>query len=166
MDSKNLDRIANEVAHGKLLASGSVEETWFFFFSSRRRHMRLQGDWSSDVCSSDLISFEPCAGRADSPWMEDVTFSAGYFPPLLLLSRVRSVGGTFSALAAGPPPLPSVPWQTAQYAVYISLPDTGDVDLIGTCFMDFSGWSCAATVQAHTIRVVNIRISFFMDIAF
>src|SRR5256885_759154 len=26
-----------------------------FFFSSRRRHTRLQGDWSSDVCSSDLI---------------------------------------------------------------------------------------------------------------
>src|SRR5256885_12869037 len=24
------------------------------FFSSRRRHTRLQGDWSSDVCSSDL----------------------------------------------------------------------------------------------------------------
>src|SRR5256885_15379579 len=26
-----------------------------FFFSSRRRHTRLQGDWSSDVCSSDLV---------------------------------------------------------------------------------------------------------------
>src|SRR3989454_5105643 len=25
-----------------------------FFFSSRRRHTKLQGDWSSDVCSSDL----------------------------------------------------------------------------------------------------------------
>src|ERR1039457_4627110 len=25
----------------------------FVFFSSRRRHTRLQGDWSSDVCSSD-----------------------------------------------------------------------------------------------------------------
>src|SRR6266446_10474257 len=29
----------------------------FFFFSSRRRHTRLQGDWSSDVCSSDLRRF-------------------------------------------------------------------------------------------------------------
>src|SRR2546426_6366902 len=28
----------------------------FFFFSSRRRHTRLQGDWSSDVCSSDLAN--------------------------------------------------------------------------------------------------------------
>src|SRR5256885_5973548 len=26
----------------------------FCLFSSRRRHTRLQGDWSSDVCSSDL----------------------------------------------------------------------------------------------------------------
>src|SRR5256885_4976590 len=32
-----------------------------FFFSSRRRHTRLQGDWSSDVCSSDLET------RADAP---------------------------------------------------------------------------------------------------
>src|SRR5260370_3970113 len=27
----------------------------FFFFSSRRRHTRFKCDWSSDVCSSDLI---------------------------------------------------------------------------------------------------------------
>src|SRR6266487_6001104 len=26
----------------------------WFFFSSRRRHTRWTGDWSSDVCSSDL----------------------------------------------------------------------------------------------------------------
>src|SRR5437764_5605403 len=29
----------------------------FFFFSSRRRHTRYIGDWSSDVCSSDLYAF-------------------------------------------------------------------------------------------------------------
>src|SRR5690606_1487508 len=27
----------------------------FFFFSSRRRHTRFSRDWSSDVCSSDLV---------------------------------------------------------------------------------------------------------------
>src|SRR3989454_12646181 len=32
---------------------------FFFFFSSRRRHTRLQGDWSSDVCSSDLLAAMP-----------------------------------------------------------------------------------------------------------
>src|SRR5882762_11486183 len=28
---------------------------FFFFFSSRRRHTRFKCDWSSDVCSSDLL---------------------------------------------------------------------------------------------------------------
>src|SRR5438034_11443149 len=28
---------------------------FFFFFSSRRRHTRSLCDWSSDVCSSDLL---------------------------------------------------------------------------------------------------------------
>src|SRR5256885_12798649 len=36
-------------------ASRSMSDV--FFFSSRRRHTRLQGDWSSDVCSSDLHPF-------------------------------------------------------------------------------------------------------------
>src|SRR5438045_6248115 len=31
------------------------ESTSYFFFSSRRRHTRCLSDWSSDVCSSDLI---------------------------------------------------------------------------------------------------------------
>src|SRR5688572_31631703 len=30
----------------------------FFFFSSRRRHTRFDCDWSSDVCSSELIEYE------------------------------------------------------------------------------------------------------------
>src|SRR5690348_17470345 len=36
----------------------------YFFFSSRRRHTRWTGDWSSDVCSSDLggISTQRRAG--------------------------------------------------------------------------------------------------------
>src|SRR6266581_350836 len=37
-------------------ASGKTraKSIWFFFFSSRRRHTRWTGDWSLDVCSSDL----------------------------------------------------------------------------------------------------------------
>src|SRR5574337_1784721 len=39
------------------------KDLWgFFFFSSRRRHTRLSRDWSSDVCSSDLI---PAMADAD-----------------------------------------------------------------------------------------------------
>src|SRR5438876_8621684 len=32
---------------------------YIFFFSSRRRHTRWTGDWSSDVCSSDLLKEQP-----------------------------------------------------------------------------------------------------------
>src|SRR6266516_3345462 len=35
-------------------ASSMCRSFWSFFFSSRRRHTRSYGDWSSDVCSSDL----------------------------------------------------------------------------------------------------------------
>src|SRR5262249_59662312 len=38
-----------------------------FFFSSRRRHTRLVSDWSSDVCSSDLVqavTLGPGLGRS------------------------------------------------------------------------------------------------------
>src|SRR5690348_15399771 len=36
----------------------------FFFFSSRRRHTRWTGDWSSDVCSSDLAQIRLPACRS------------------------------------------------------------------------------------------------------
>src|SRR5258707_6683132 len=47
----------------------------FFFFSSRRRHTRYWRDWSSDVCSSDLIR--------EAPW-----FYAYYFFDLVLAGTV------------------------------------------------------------------------------
>src|SRR6266536_4815822 len=34
-----------------------------FFFSSRRRHTRSTRDWSSDVCSSDLLAVEDAHHR-------------------------------------------------------------------------------------------------------
>src|SRR5207248_4933320 len=37
----------------------SLVRVLFFFFSGRRRHTRSYGDWSSDVCSSDLTSLQP-----------------------------------------------------------------------------------------------------------
>src|SRR2546426_368986 len=44
----------------------------FFFFSSRRRHTRLQGDWSSDVCSSDLAGPGNRRLRAAAPGLQQV----------------------------------------------------------------------------------------------
>src|SRR5690606_39394007 len=37
--------------------SSSKYGCFIFFFSSRRRHTRFSRDWSSDVCSSDLVIF-------------------------------------------------------------------------------------------------------------
>src|SRR2546430_2805344 len=45
----------------------------FFFFSSRRRHTRFDCDWSSDVCSSDLVDLTIEAGAG----------IGGESPPLL-----------------------------------------------------------------------------------
>src|SRR3989475_6511972 len=45
---------------------------FFFFFSSRRRHTRFDCDWSSDVCSSDLMIRHT---RFDCDWSSDVCSS-------------------------------------------------------------------------------------------
>src|SRR3712207_9015089 len=37
--------------------SDRYQDSFFFFFSSRRRHTRYWRDWSSDVCSSDLVVY-------------------------------------------------------------------------------------------------------------
>src|SRR5688572_31913597 len=36
--------------------TATLDAIFFFFFSSRRRHTRFDCEWSSDVCSSDLVS--------------------------------------------------------------------------------------------------------------
>src|SRR5256885_5174487 len=59
----------------------------FFFFSSRRRHTRLQGDWSSDVCSSDLAT-------PASPRRQDTD------------KRCAAAFRTHSPAGAGNPPAP------------------------------------------------------------
>ena len=55
----------------------------FFFFSSRRRHTRYWRDWSSDVCSSDLINWTGRAGHFSwsiaYPWRSYMT---SLFTPL------------------------------------------------------------------------------------
>src|SRR2546426_5778199 len=65
-----------------------------FFFSSRRRHTRLQGDWSSDVCSSDLELGYEAVGDVDArletvaDWKEKFREGVVYY---LKDGRVRGV---------------------------------------------------------------------------
>src|SRR5256886_9362006 len=46
--------LAQRIGDPLLPRAPSVHLLLVFFCSSRRRHTRLQDDWSSDVCSSDL----------------------------------------------------------------------------------------------------------------
>src|SRR6266571_6603624 len=41
------------------VSGDAIAGFYIFFFSSRRRHTRLTCDWSSDVCSSDLLLAAP-----------------------------------------------------------------------------------------------------------
>src|SRR5690606_39369835 len=50
--------------------NGYLVKVNFFFFSIRRRHTRFSRDWSSDVCSSDLVQRDTAdtrLGRAVAP---------------------------------------------------------------------------------------------------
>src|SRR6516162_197994 len=53
-DAERMKELYSELTVESDLIFFHEEQVWtfFFFFSSRRRHTRLQGDWSSDVCSS------------------------------------------------------------------------------------------------------------------
>src|SRR5437879_13465322 len=62
-----------------------------FFFSSRRRHTRYIGDWSSDVCSSDLSE---AVGGAIAVLAGGAPAGGGSSPPagLTVRSEERRVG--------------------------------------------------------------------------
>src|SRR5438105_10966783 len=66
-----------------------------FFFSSRRRHTRSTRDWSSDVCSSDLL-LTPMANTSAEP-----IGSMGTDTPIAVLSdRPRLLFDYFAQLFA------------------------------------------------------------------
>src|SRR6266446_7276822 len=78
----------------------SNNNIFFFFFSSRRRHTSLQGDWSSDVCSSDLFrsaSAQRCLdGSARQMRVPNRCEPPGQHPPRVLVQH----GGQIPPAAA------------------------------------------------------------------
>src|SRR6266705_3317707 len=54
----------------------------FFFVSSRRRHTRSYGDWSSDVCSSDLTPEAiSCSAKHSAPVPSTILIASGAMRP-------------------------------------------------------------------------------------
>src|SRR2546427_4522725 len=59
----------------------------FFFFSSRRRHTRFDCDWSSDVCSSDLVQLERgTVGNREPRWA-----TARKFAPEVQITKLKEI---------------------------------------------------------------------------
>src|SRR5258706_1147144 len=54
-------------------------QTCALLFSSRRRHTRLVSDWSSDVCSSDLLAEREKEGRPYPEWKDSTPDSSRKF---------------------------------------------------------------------------------------
>src|SRR5688572_32958306 len=59
----------------------------FFFFSSRRRHTRFDCDWSSDVCSSDLLLEGEANGISHGLTFSGSHFALGGFEPRAISQR-------------------------------------------------------------------------------
>src|SRR5256885_7235638 len=72
-----------------------------FFFSSRRRHTRLQGDWSSDVCSSDLNFSHQACRRASCVYPTVCEkFGTDHAPLIQLMRKARALPGVKRAFVA------------------------------------------------------------------
>src|SRR5215210_3616285 len=69
---------------------------FFFFFSSRRRHTRYIGDWSSDVCSSDLGELARVSGRT-SPFGAVLDAVCDRYGDLAVLAGAAIGAGTTAA---------------------------------------------------------------------
>src|SRR5436189_5903284 len=70
--------------------------SFFFFFSSRRRHTRYIGDWSSDVCSSDLGELLPLRRQGEVHHGRAVAVRARSGLPAVLASFSSSRPGRAS----------------------------------------------------------------------
>src|SRR3712207_8705425 len=64
---------------------------FIFFFSSRRRHTRYWRDWSSDVCSSDLLG-----GKLLGFW-----FTFGEYDGAFLMEAPDNASAAALAMAVG-----------------------------------------------------------------
>src|SRR5467141_4748372 len=99
-----------------LFYSETYVETSFFFFSSRRRHTSFKCDWSSDVCSSDLVDGARDELLAGAGLAEDAhaRFARGHAIDLRHDAAHRVALPDDLVTAHAPPQLPVLLLQTRQ----------------------------------------------------
>src|SRR3712207_7736399 len=93
---------------------------YFFFFSSRRRHTRYWRDWSSDVCSSDLLLLG--AARARMPKL--VAFGERYPGVFALTESAQLLDRQLLS------DLPRQAWDSAAFALGERLTDAAIEDAV------------------------------------
>src|SRR3989454_12401364 len=109
-----------------------------FFFSSRRRHTRLQGDWSSDVCSSDLRAEALRTRVAALLETETVEPELALLTPLLERYDPAEVAAALlrmshrpSATGGSPPATAAAPGRTKIFVNVGKKDRAGPKDLVG-----------------------------------
>src|SRR5439155_1892195 len=104
-----------------------------FFFSGRRRHTRWPRDWSSDVCSSDLLrGIYPWSGTTQQVvqiTLPDSILGPGPYPIDSLGPAEAAIGfGQPAAICA--PPRPWALWSAQSPAITaFSRQDAGELDI-------------------------------------
>src|SRR5256712_5975547 len=90
-----------------------------FFFSSRRRHTRSDRDWSSDVCSSDLL-LAACAG-AGQPASAPEASASSTAAASATVAPVQAVSSEYGRLT-----LKTAPRASCNVLIRVSAPSVGE----------------------------------------
>src|SRR5688572_30120180 len=120
----------------------------FFFFSSRRRHTRFDCDWSSDVCSSDLV-----VGVLDTRFdaTPGIVYAAGVEHAYNLAREFRAAGLKAEAVSGRTPPL--------QLAETLAAYERGEINVLINAQLLAEGWnSPRATVCMHLAPTASRRV--------
>src|SRR5438067_13228882 len=118
-----------------------------FFFSSRRRHTRSKRDWSSDVCSSDLIDMLASMATGHA--------SFGTIHARSPRGALKQLA-TFAAMAEEHPSRDAVAdlvAGTVEVVVYLH-PDSRTQRRQVTHVLEVTGLGESATVEAHDLWVM------------
>src|SRR5690606_40734265 len=80
--------------------------SFLYFFASRRRHTRFSRDWSSDVCSSDLVALGLTVGFAGAVALRGAIasqlYGVGTLDPTVLLIALGVLAMTALVASFGP----------------------------------------------------------------